>query len=203
MLESIFKSQTSRHGKVCHSNTYNTKRPTSVRYWGLFLALIAGFILSTSACQGQRRRGKQPPPPAPIIKPMLVCSLATGGGYGKIPRYKAEFFRPGKLVYTGRKNTPKLGKYGYILPDVLVKNLLLDAKKAKLITLPEPGSAPPDSPVDTLYIWVDGKARTFRFTAVNAPDVLVKYVQNIRDNVSSILEEQEPAETPLDSNKVK
>lgn len=157
-----------------------------------------------SSCEAQKkRRGKQPPPPPVSPKPVLVCRLATGGGFGKIPRYVAEFYRPGTLVYYGKRYTPKQGRYSYVLPDILVKNLLLEAKKAKLMALPEPHAAPPDAPTDTLYLWVEGKSRTLTFTPVDAPEALKTYTDNLRANIAAILEEQEPAESPKDSAKMK
>ena len=164
----------------------------------LFLAILLSIAIPFAG-HAQRKRGKQAPLPPPVSRPILVCRLATGGGFGALARYAAEFYRPGKLVYYGRKRMSKLGRYGYVLPDVLIKNMLVEAKKAKLIALPEPPSGPPDAPVDTLFLWVEGKSRTFRFSPVNAPEALIKYAQSIRDNLNAILEEQEPSETPADS----
>jgi hypothetical protein len=154
-----------------------------------------GFLAAPTA-EAQRRRGKQKPLPPPIVVPKVVCRLATGDGFGKIPQYAASFYRPGKLVYVGRQYTPRIGRYVYGLQDVFIKNLLLDAKACKLLALPTPPAAPPDIPTDTLYIWLDGKERTFAFNQVNGPEVLIKFTKKIREDLAAILEEQEPAEAP-------
>lgn len=192
-------------GKVPFRGSYIRERSPLSLYWVVFCVLLLVFGLGGTSCEAQknRKRGKQPPMAPLPQKPVLVCRLATGDGYGKIPKYVAEFYRPGTLVYYGKRYTSKLGRYSYILPDALVKNLLLEAKKAKLMTLPEPHAAPPDAPTDTLYLLVDGKARILRFTPVDMSDALKTYTDNLRANINAILEEQEPAETPGDSTKLK
>jgi len=144
----------------------------------------------------QRRRGKQKPLPPPVAAPKLICRLATGPGMGKIPQYVAAFYRPGKLVYTGRRFTPITGTYEYVLPDILIKNLLLDAKATKLMALPTPSAGPPDIPTDTLYLWLEGKERTFIFNVITGPEILVTYAKKLRGDVAAIVEEQEPSLPP-------
>ena len=130
------------------------------------------------------------------VRPVVVCKLGTGPGYGKIHQFTAEFYQPPRLVFTGHRYSPKQGRHVYLLQEALIKNMMLDAKKRKLMALPEPPMGPPDAPMDTLYLMVDGKRRTFVFCAVNAPEPLVTFAQQVRDNVAAILEEQEPAEAP-------
>ena len=170
---------------------------------GILFLLGLVFGLQNTPAFGQKRRGKQPPPPPVQIAEKLVCRLATGEGFGKIPIYRASFYRPGKLIYEGRKHTPKKGRYTYVLPDVFIKNLLLDAKAVKIMAAPVPPAGPPDAPTDTLYLWLEGKERTFVFSPVNGNEVVTKFAKKIREDVAAVLEEQEPAETPTDSAKHK
>ncbi len=161
--------------------------------------LLLAMLASGGSCQAQRRRGKQKPAPVVAVpaRPVVVCRLGTGPGYGKIHQFTAEFYQPPRLVFTGHRYSPKMGRHVYQLQDALIKNMLLDAKKRKLMALPEPPAGPPDAPMDTLFLMVDGKRRTFIFSAVNCPEPLAAFAQQVRDNVAAILEEQEPAEAPV------
>jgi hypothetical protein len=116
---------------------------------------------------------------------------------GKCPVYEASFFSDGKMFYKGIDYVPLKGEHTYIVPEKLVKNMAVEAKKIKYLQFKDEYKTQSGVQLTRTKVVIDGKTKTI--AAQNnegTPEALRKFQQSLHDEVMTIIAEQEPFKEP-------
>lgn len=124
-----------------------------LRTVGLWLLLMAACRCKMANSGSKDNKGKVD------SKSKLLIYIQQSSCLGKCPQYEATFYTGHRMVYKGVKYMPVVGSYEYLLPAEMTKNLIFEAVKLNLKTVPDSMPYPPDVPVTHLRIVMDGKER--------------------------------------------
>ncbi|WP_143084003.1 DUF6438 domain-containing protein [Flexibacter flexilis] len=154
------------------------------------------FCLGFSACKTSKQKKRKPKAitAATSKEPYLLLYFQKTPCFGKCPNYEAEFWSDGRLLYNGINHVPLTGRLTYILPEKTIQNIQTEAKKIKYFSFKEKYlSNATDLPSTISRLTLDGKTKQIetQFSS-DAPELVVKFQQNIHEEVMAILAEQEP-----------
>lgn len=157
---------------------------------------LSVFCLGFSACKTPKQKKRKPKAVASATskEPYLLLYFQKTACYGKCPTYEAEFWSDGRLLYNGVNFVPLTGRLTYMLPEKTIQNIQTEAKKIKYFGFKEKYlNTATDFSSTISRLTLDGKTKQIETQyGSEAPEVLVKFQQNIHEEVMAILAEQEP-----------
>lgn len=154
--------------------------------------MVFSCLLFLEACV--LSKGKESPK-APIIK--LLLSIEKGPCKGKCPSYSAEFFNGQKMVYRGTSKMPLIGNYSYFIPELLSKNLLIEAKNLKISELPDSiPSETGEQRIRICFLKPDGNYKKISAGNRTGPAAFQSFVKMIDSEVRILVEDQEGEKIP-------
>lgn len=154
---------------------------------------ISLFFLMTFlilACSGGKKLSKKKSAKDPEDE-ILLISIEQSPCLGKCPHYKAQFYSGRKLYYEGYSHMPVLGRYEYLLPQDLTKNLMYEAVKMNLKTVPDSMPCPPDVSVIHLTVNLNGKYKRMVGWIGFGNEIFNNYVKLVHGEVKAMVSEQE------------
>jgi hypothetical protein len=129
-------------------------------------------------------------------KESLLVYISQGACMGKCPQYEAAFFSGKKMLYEGKKHMPLLGKYEFFVPDELVKNLIFEAVKKNVKTLPDSVPTPPDVPTTRIRVVINGKMKNITGWTGSNYEIFNDYARFLQTEVKALVSEQEGKKIP-------
>lgn len=129
-------------------------------------------------------------------KAELLIYIQQSPCMGKCPVYEASFYTGRKMVYNGLAHMPVTGKYEYLLPADLTKNLIFEAVKMNLKLVPDSVTVPPDAPVVHLWVTINGKMKKMVGFTAGGNQTFTNYVKLIHSEVRAMISEQQGLKIP-------
>jgi hypothetical protein len=126
----------------------------------------------------------------------LLISIQQGFCKGKCPVYEANFYTGKKMIYEGRSRMPLLGKYQYLVPDELTKNLIFEAVKLNLKILPDSSEIPEGAQKIRVRLVINGNLKHIVRSTANQEENFSKFVRLLFSDVNAMITEQEGVKLP-------
>jgi len=120
----------------------------------------------------------------------LLIYIQQGPCSGKCSVYEARFYSGQQLVYNGQSRMPLIGKYRYLLPADMTKNLIYEAVKMNLAQLPDSVEIPDGAQKIVLKIVMNGRMKRIVGTP-NFDPVFKRFIQLLHTEVCAMVTEQE------------
>ncbi len=161
---------------------------------GLKILRVLIFLMLT-ACSATKspKKGKDT---GSDSKESLLLYISQGACMGKCPQYEATFYTGKKMEYEGKKHMPLLGKYEFFVPDELVKNLIFEAVKRNVKTLPDSIPTPPDVPLTRIVVVINGKLKSTTGWTGCSYEIFNEYARFLQAEVKALVSEQEGKKIP-------
>jgi len=126
----------------------------------------------------------------------LLIYIQQSPCLGKCPSYEASFFTGKRMVYEGRKHMPLLGKYEFLVPDAMTKNLIFQAVKQNVKLVPDSVSIPPDVPVTRIWVVINGKMKKMVGWVGSGNETFNNYTKLLSNEVKFMTTDQEGRKIP-------
>jgi hypothetical protein len=148
-----------------------------------YTAVLMLLVLISFACQpGATTAGTR--------NAVEVLSIQKTGCPGKCPQYEARFYSNGRMLFEGTQHVKITGTYEYIIPEVLVNNMLAKAREIKYFTFKERyPSAEAGRQATITRVVADGKDKTITVQE-GAPEALSAFQESIHQEIMAIITEQ-------------
>lgn len=104
--------------------------------------------------------------------------------------YEASFYSGKQLVYNGQSRMPLIGKFRYLLPAEMTKNLIYEAVKMNLAQLPDSVEIPEGAQKIVLKIVMNGRMKRIVGTPGFDP-VFKNFIKLLHAEVCAMVTEQE------------
>jgi hypothetical protein len=165
-------------------------------YKVIFLTLLSwgAILLFATGCMSQTRKSK-PYKAASKEDRVLMIYIRRGTCLGRCPGYEASFFSDNTMEYNGLVHMPTIGRYSYVLPKDMIKNLLIEAKNRKIKTAADEYEGPPDAPTFEIKVLLDGKLKTI-YSHGEAPEFVKDFMLLLHGEVKAMVAEQEGVPMP-------
>jgi Domain of unknown function (DUF6438) len=96
--------------------------------------LIGASAPQSAFGQAAHRSRPQPPPaPAPVTPPLIT--LERTGCHGQCAEYKLSFYEDGQVVYEGKANVSKAGRWHATVTKDILSDLLTEFQRTSYSTL--------------------------------------------------------------------
>lgn len=115
---------------------------------------------------------------------------------GKCPDYEAWFYSGRKMVYEGRSHMPVLGKFEYLIPAELTKNLIFEAVKQNVKLIPDSMPTPPDVSVIKIIVNINGKVKKISGWTGFGNENFNSFVRLVHGEVKAMIQDQEGIKIP-------
>lgn len=115
---------------------------------------------------------------------------------GKCPDYEAWFYSGQKMVYEGRSHMPVIGRFEYLIPQELTKNLIFEAVKKNLKLAPDSMPIPPDVAVIKLVVNMNGKEKKIIGWTGFGNENFNSFVKLVHNEVKAMIQDQEGIKRP-------
>ena len=158
-----------------------------------FLFLILAFTFFQ--CSTQKKVLKNDDPGFDPDGELLIY-IQQSPCLGKCPSFEASFFTGKRMVYEGKKYMPLLGKYEFLVPDELTKNLIFQAVKQNVKQVPDSISIPPDVPVTRIWVVINGKMKKMVGWVGSGNETFKNYSKLLSDEVKFMTTDQEGRKVP-------
>lgn len=126
----------------------------------------------------------------------LLIYIQRGTCKGKCPVYEASFYTGKKMTYQGVSRMPLIGKYQYLVPDELVKNLIFEAVKLNLAQVPDSTAVPEGAQKTRIRIVINGVMKQIIGNSETGDENFKKYVKLLHTEVNAMIVEQEGIKLP-------
>lgn len=146
------------------------------------IVLIMPLGCKTSA-PGQQKKTKK--------DEMLLVYIQQSACMRKCPEYEAWFYTGNRMVYKGIKNMPLIGSYEFYVPDELTKNIIFEAIKLNVKTLPDSITAPPDAGQTRFWVAINGKLKKTSGWLGCEHQAFNDYAKFLAKEVRSMISDQE------------
>lgn len=115
---------------------------------------------------------------------------------GKCPDYEAYFYTGKRMTYDGRSHMPILGRFEYLLPPDLTKNLIYEAVKMNIKLVPDNIPAPPDVAIIKIGVVINGKMKNMIGWKGSGNDTFDNFVDLVHKEVIYMISDQEGIKMP-------
>jgi hypothetical protein len=126
----------------------------------------------------------------------LLIYIQQGPCSGKCSVYEASFYSGQQLVYNGQSRMPMIGKFRYLLPADMTKNLIYEALKMNLAQLPDSVEIPNGAQKIVLKIVMNGKHKRIVASTTNCDPVFRNFIRLLHTEVCAMVTEQEGVKMP-------
>jgi len=126
----------------------------------------------------------------------LLISIQQGTCSKKCPVYSADFYSGKKLIYSGISRMPLIGKYQFLVPDELTKNLIFEAIKLDLKSVPDSTQIPEGASKIIIRIVLNGSFKQIVGSTVNGDERFKKFVKLLHTEVNALIVDQEGLKLP-------
>jgi len=154
-----------------------------------FCLIIAGLLLS-AGCSVKTKMQKDKESFVESSSNLLIY-IQQGRCAGKCTVYEASFYSGKQLVYNGESRMPLIGKFRYLLPAEMTKNLIFEAVKMNLAQLPDSVEIPEGAQKIVLKIVMNGKMKRIVASPSNCDPVFRNYIRMLHTEVCAMVTEQE------------
>lgn len=121
----------------------------------------------------------------------LLIYIQQGPCAAKCTVYEASFYSGKQLVYNGKYRMPLIGKFRYLLPAEMTKNLIFEAVKLNLAQLPDSAEIPEGAQKIVLKIVMNGKLKRIVASPTNCDPVFRNFIRLLHTEVCAMVTEQE------------
>jgi len=126
----------------------------------------------------------------------LLIYIQQSPCLGKCPSYEASFYTGKRMVYDGKKHMPLLGKYEFLIPEELTKNLIFQAVKQNVKVVPDSIAIPSDVPVTHIWVVINGKMKKMVGWVGSGNETFKNYTKLLSDEVKFMTTDQEGRKIP-------
>ena len=164
--------------------------PMSLLHRFLFFGLIFAGLLFNGGCTVKTKVQKDKESFVESSSNLLIY-IQQGPCAGKCSVYEASFYSGKQLVYNGQSRMPLIGKFQYLLPAEMTKNLIFEAVKMNLAQLPDSSVIPEGTQKIVLKIVLNGKVKRIVASLTNCDPVFRNYIRLLHTEVCAMVTEQE------------
>lgn len=100
------------------------------------------------------------------------------------------------MIYEGRAHMPVLGKFEYLIPQELTKNLIFEAVKQNLKLVPDSMPTPPDVSTVKIIVNINGKIKKITGWTGFGNENFNSYVRLVHGEVKAMIQDQEGIKRP-------
>jgi hypothetical protein len=158
-------------------------------FWTKFLPIFFFACSVSSKSQKDKETGGD-------TNSKLLISIQQGTCKGKCPVYEATFYTGKKMIYEGKSRMPLLGKYQYLVPEELTKNLIFEAVKLNLKTLPDSSPIPEGAQKIRVRLVINGTPKQIVRSNANQEENFSKFMKLLFAEVNAMITEQEGIKLP-------
>jgi len=157
------------------------------RFWSF--CLIINWLLISAGCSVKSKMQKDKESFVESSSHLLIY-IQQGPCSGKCSVYEASFYSGQHLVYNGLSRMPLIGKFRYLLPADMTKNLIFEAVKMNLAQVPDSSAIPDGTQKVVLKIVLNGKMKRI-VGSPNGNFVLKNFIKLLHTEVCAMVVEQE------------
>jgi Domain of unknown function (DUF6438) len=161
----------------------------------LYFWLIINSLLIFAACSVKSKVQKDKESFVESSSNLLIY-IQQSPCLGKCSVYEASFYSGQQLVYNGLSRMPLMGKFRYLLPSDMTKNLIFEAVKMNLAQLPDSTEIPAGAQKVILKIAINGKMKKIVASPGNSDPAFRDYVRLLHTEVCAMVTEQEGVVVP-------